>query len=320
MSIPLKKRDFSQWNGLRALALATIDDIQVQNQYRQQLAAAAAAAPHSPSTSIALPEPAKQPQVSSPSLISPDRCKSDEALISIKATAPQLPPAPDAKPTKNKPAKVGMRTVEKATVATSARKRGQDERWMEMYGRLKKYKESHNGSTRVPQRYKPDPRLGGWVDIQRRSCKREDRVALLKAIGFEWTVREMSEWKGSWAKLYARLLQYKQKHGTTRVPTRYPEDPQLGVWVQNQRRHCKQQERRDLLDKIGFEWNLRRTKKKGPTKTESSGPKPRVTVRQTIPQQLSHEDVFVWQFTEHQPTSNTTVQEALDKAKAILTI
>jgi len=142
-------------------------------------------------------------------------------------------------------------------------KRGgiQDKQWMEMYGRLKKYKESHNGSTRVPIIYMPDPQLGRWVKSQRDFCKREDRVELLNAIDFEWKIRKNRE---SWAKLYTRLLQYKQKHGSTRVPARYPKDPQLGSWVHRQRRECKKQERRVLLDKIGFEWRLRSTKKKDP--------------------------------------------------------
>ena len=126
-----------------------------------------------------------------------------------------------------------------------------------MYDRLIQYKK-HHGTTRVPQRYKEDPKLGGWVDIQRRLCKKKDRRDLLNKIGFEWQIREMKAWVGGWERMFQRLKDFQDRHGTTRVPQRWKEDPRLGIWVQNQRRHCKKKERVDLLNGIGFEWNLRR--------------------------------------------------------------
>ena len=55
--------------------------------------------------------------------------------------------------------------------------------------------------------------------------------------------------------MYQRLLTYKKKHGTTCVPKNYKADPQLGNWVNKQRTCCKDNDRIDLLNNIGFIWN-----------------------------------------------------------------
>jgi hypothetical protein len=62
--------------------------------------------------------------------------------------------------------------------------------WMEMYRRLVAYEEIH-GDTRVPARYKEDPKLGRWVSTRRhRSKDKEDCIDLLNEIMFEWVVRD----------------------------------------------------------------------------------------------------------------------------------
>lgn len=120
--------------------------------------------------------------------------------------------------------------------------------WMEMYRRLVAYK-AVNHNTRVPRKYKADPKLGFWVNKQRHSCKDKDRIELLNKIGFEWNIQN------DWGIMYKRLLTYKKKHGTTRVPYNYTADAQLGHWVRRQRQSCKEQHRVILLNDIGFEWN-----------------------------------------------------------------
>eukprot|EP00536_Pseudo-nitzschia_multiseries_P019629 jgi/Psemu1/233029/e_gw1.5900.4.1 len=55
--------------------------------------------------------------------------------------------------------------------------------------------------------------------------------------------------------MYQRLVAYKKKHNTTRVPLGYKEDPQLGSWVQTQRSDCEESDRIDRLNRIGFAWN-----------------------------------------------------------------
>merc|ERR1711935_22329 len=99
--------------------------------------------------------------------------------------------------------------------------------WTEMYHRLVAYKKEHN-TAYVPQTYKADPKLATWAHVQRRCSKYDEgRVELLKAIGFEWSVRR----KYSWMDMYQRLVAYKIKHNTANVPRSDKEDPRLGVWV-----------------------------------------------------------------------------------------
>ena len=144
-------------------------------------------------------------------------------------------------------------------------------RWKIMFDRLVEYKSIH-GDTCVPQRYKPDMRLGRWVDIQRRKCKDPERIEMLNDIGFKWKVRDNLEWTvGNWAQMLHRLWCYKQKHGHVLVPHHCQEDPSLGIWVQNQRRHCKLKHRIDLLNSIGFQWKVRASRKKEGNDDRSSG-------------------------------------------------
>ena len=70
-----------------------------------------------------------------------------------------------------------------------------------------------------------------------------------------------------WNDQFQRLLDYqkqhlkegKQKSTSTVVPQHYPKDPQLAVWVKEQRQNRKNGilpgERVELLDSIGFVWD-----------------------------------------------------------------
>lgn len=61
-----------------------------------------------------------------------------------------------------------------------------------------------------------------------------------------------------WEESYAALVAYKEKHGTTRVPRRYPDDAALAKWVGVQRtyeRKLSSEKRKKLLD-IGFDFSV----------------------------------------------------------------
>ena len=69
-----------------------------------------------------------------------------------------------------------------------------------MRARLAAFKAEH-GHCRVPAKHVADPKLGRWVDTQRKFKKRLDadppnpyitseRVAQLEALGFEWDARK----------------------------------------------------------------------------------------------------------------------------------
>jgi hypothetical protein len=120
---------------------------------------------------------------------------------------------------------------------------------MEMYQRLVEYKQKHR-STSVPRSFKDDRRLANWVQTQRLYCKDQHRIDLLNYIGFEW-----NPYEDTWMHMYRRLLEYKQKYKSTRVHCISKADPKLATWIYSQRKTCKEKDRVDLLNDIGFEWD-----------------------------------------------------------------
>lgn len=130
--------------------------------------------------------------------------------------------------------------------------------WMKMYHRLVEYKKK-NGTAGVPQRCKADPKLSKWVHNQRQRCRDNEQMELLNAIGFEWQSAGRFR-RSQWEEMYQRLVEYKRLHGTTLVPQRYEADRSLGRWVNKQRTYCKLKSRVDLLNGVGFVWNVKEKK------------------------------------------------------------
>ncbi|VEU37781.1 unnamed protein product [Pseudo-nitzschia multistriata] len=146
--------------------------------------------------------------------------------------------------------------------------------WQDMYQRLLVYKEQNNGSTMVPfvpQDHRSNNKssgsteqqsesLGVWVKVQRHKKQlgemSEKRLVLLNEIEFVWDPQE-----AQWAEMFDRLCKYqKENNGCTRVPRAYSPDPELGAWLNTNRRAYKRktlpQERIDRLDSIGFVWEI----------------------------------------------------------------
>jgi hypothetical protein len=123
-----------------------------------------------------------------------------------------------------------------------------EDNWTKMFGHLVAYKNKH-GTTRVPDYGEA---LGTWVATQRASYRRQKlskrRFELLESVGLEWKIVV------PWMEMYKRLRSYKKKHKNCRVPSTFKEDPKLGRWVCQQRYECKDKDRIDLLNKIGFDW------------------------------------------------------------------
>jgi predicted helicase len=64
---------------------------------------------------------------------------------------------------------------------------------------------------------------------------------------------------GTWDERYGQLKSYKERFGDCNVPARWPENPTLGMWVNNQRAQKKRGElssvREVRLNELGFVWD-----------------------------------------------------------------
>lgn len=131
--------------------------------------------------------------------------------------------------------------------------------WEEMFAELLEYKATH-GDCDVPKIWPQNQALATWIGSQRQFCKNgtlsDERISRLDAIGVVWHTK-----KASWEKMFAALVKYKKLHGDCNVPQGDPDNPQLGSWVDSQRKHRKQealtQERIQQLDALGFTWDMR---------------------------------------------------------------
>lgn len=150
-----------------------------------------------------------------------------------------------------------------------------NERWEEMFKRLKKFKQERNHCN-VPNRYPEDPSLGCWVSTQRRHYKRAqikpgegitpDRAGRLMQLGFEWTGENPRH--KNWDIRFEELKHFKAKYGHAQVPIGFEDNVQLANWTSTQRQEYKNllkgkasrlnKQRIKLLESIGFVWELQR--------------------------------------------------------------
>jgi len=72
-------------------------------------------------------------------------------------------------------------------------------------------------------------------------------------IGLEWKVNRTNDWMEA----CERLVTHNKKYKTTIVPRFCEGDPQLGIRISHQRQQCKEEDRADLLNDIGFVWDAR---------------------------------------------------------------
>ncbi|GAX29448.1 hypothetical protein FisN_16Hh111 [Fistulifera solaris] len=149
-----------------------------------------------------------------------------------------------------------------------------DEQWMEAYQQLVAYKKTY-GHTKVKavgvnHQDQNEKQLAAWVynqrALQRSGELRSDRKALLDQIGFRWRKGTPAKLPPSaaaildqrWMDRYDDMVAFQKETGHCRVPFTYPENPQLAIWVLNQRKFQKagqlRKDRYNLLDRIGFVW------------------------------------------------------------------
>ena len=66
---------------------------------------------------------------------------------------------------------------------------------------------------------------------RRSSPLTQERIDFLKEIGFAWTIRSRDSLGESWNQRYNELTEFRNEYGHCNVPSRYPPNPELGVWV-----------------------------------------------------------------------------------------
>ena len=108
------------------------------------------------------------------------------------------------------------------------------EAWEAMCARLRAYQREHQ-NTDVPKKFKPAPRLGGWVAAVRRcrAALSEAHVAELEEIGFEWT--SSRKCGSAFQDSLRRLRAFWAEHGHTDVHRVLGAEDELSLWCESQR-------------------------------------------------------------------------------------
>lgn len=147
----------------------------------------------------------------------------------------------------------------------------QSDQWAKNFAELKQYAAMH-GHTLVPHECADHRKLAKWVKRQRyqyklkqenrRTTLTDIRQRQLEKLGFVWETHN-----AMWYEKFEALKKYHAKHGNCLVPSVYPEDQPLSVWVKYQRRQWKHftmgrqssmtMDRFEKLDALGFDWNPR---------------------------------------------------------------
>lgn len=152
-----------------------------------------------------------------------------------------------------------------------------DENFAMRINGLRKYKDEYghcnvpvSSSKKIARVY---TRLAKWCQIMRfeysiynidpkYSFLTPYRIGVLDDLGFEW-----DSFQTTWNQNYRKLKAFKRKHGHCLVPINNKEDRKLSIWVEFQRKQYQKfvgggtissmtLERIDLLDEIGFVWNV----------------------------------------------------------------
>ena len=138
--------------------------------------------------------------------------------------------------------------------------------WNDRFQDLKKFQKGH-GHCLVPNNWEENPPLAQWVKRQRyqyklrkqgrHSTMTDKRIKNLDDLGFVW-----SSHGATWEERYVELVEYTKEHGHCNVPSSFPENHQLAVWVKCQRRQFKRgimtKDRYNKLHALGFVWDHRK--------------------------------------------------------------
>lgn len=130
--------------------------------------------------------------------------------------------------------------------------------WIQNFNKLKAYSEKYN-NTNVSRRYKDDPSLGQWVNEQRKAYRSKklhnDRIKMLNELGFSWDPKAEE-----WDKRFNQVKEFFEIHNHSNIPSKYPTEPSLPLWLKNQRISYKNQKldpyKVEKLNTLKIDWNF----------------------------------------------------------------
>jgi len=131
--------------------------------------------------------------------------------------------------------------------------------WEKMYIEFEQYVKKYGNEKPVPRsKY---PTLWQWVSTQKHmygsGTLSKEKIKRLNKIGFMWPFDLL---KNTWTKRYNELVDFKKKFKHTRVPSHILQYKKLNVWAVNQRDRWRTgimpESEYQLLDKLGFKWNV----------------------------------------------------------------
>ena len=147
----------------------------------------------------------------------------------------------------------------------------QADSWDDKLTELKAFRERF-GNCLVPHNWSGSITLAQWVKRQRYQYKlkmegrhstlTDERLQILQELGFVWDSHG-----AAWEERLNELRSFWMAHNHCNVPSKYPENHQLSIWVKCQRRQYKllmrgqrsnmTQQRINDLERLGFVWNPR---------------------------------------------------------------
>ena len=148
----------------------------------------------------------------------------------------------------------------------------QADMWQDKLEQLKMFRENH-GHCLVPHNWSKNVALAQWVKRQRYQFKLKqegrhstltaERQKILDELGFIWDSH-----RAIWEERLNEIREFKERYGHCNVPSHFPENNTLSVWVKSQRRQYKlffrgqpstmTRERIQKLSDVGFVWDPRK--------------------------------------------------------------
>ncbi|TKG95101.1 helix-turn-helix domain-containing protein [Puteibacter caeruleilacunae] len=128
--------------------------------------------------------------------------------------------------------------------------------WEEMYGKLIEYKFNH-GHANIPSGKKTE-KLYKWLSWQKqlywRGKLEYDKLRRLKKIGIEMRHQTLNQWNES----YSELKKFKREHGHINLTKANGASEKLMSFVRTQRysKNTMPKKRKQLLDNLGFQWEV----------------------------------------------------------------